>query len=319
MQGFQHNYKFDPSYGYDLQALLKVGVPEMPANFEAFWRQRYGAALEVDPAPVLEGGGEVRDGWKVYDLRYRSTDGVQIGGWCLLPEHGRVERVFVVMHGYGGREEPDFDLPFENAAILFPCARGISRSPHESISWNPRWHVLHDIQDYQRYVHGGCVEDVWLGVSSALRLFPEARGRVGLLGISFGGGIGAMALAWDSRIVRAHFNVPSFGNNALRLKLRTTGSGRAVRVMHHRIPELVEKTLSYYDSASAARWIRQPVHFALALFDPMVAPPGQFAVYNAVPGTKQLYVLKAGHFDYEEEAEQKAALLIELGQFFRWL
>lgn len=316
MEALKHAYPFDPSYGYGLEELLAVGAPDAPEDFEAFWRSRYQRALEVDPAPELVWMGAATKGWRVHDLFHRSTDGARIGGWCLIPTKGEVERVIVVLHGYGGREEPDFHWRFENTALIFPCARGIGRSPHPPVSANPMWHVLHDIQDRDRYLHGGCVEDVWLAVSAALRLFPRAAGRVGLIGVSFGGGIGAMALAWDPRIARAHFNVPSFGNQPLRLTLKTTGSGAAVRIAHKRNKEAVERTLAYYDTAVAARWIRVPVHFACAAFDPMVAPPGQFAIHNAVPGEKRLFVLPAGHFEYPEQARVERELLQQVHQFF---
>lgn len=316
MLPLKHDYKFDPSYGYSLDELLAVGAAAGPADFDAFWQARYKRALQVDAQPVLIGAGAMREGWQVFDLSYRSTDGVRIGGWCLLPASGSVRRVMVVLHGYGGIEEPVFDLPFEDAALFFPCARGISRSPCPPVSSNPLWHVLHDIQDRDSYVHGGCVEDVWCAVSAALRLYPECADHVGLLGISFGGGIGSMALAFDDRVQRAHFNVPSFGNQPLRLKLETTGSGAAVRALHRRKPDIVEATLAYYDAAVSARRIRVPVHFACALFDPMVAPPGQFAVHNAVVGEKELFVLRAGHFEYPEQTREEVELRAELGRFF---
>ena len=81
------------------------------------------------------------------------------------------------------------------------------------------WHVLHDIQDRDRYVHGGCIEDIWVAVTAAQELFPSAANRIGFMGISFGGGIGAMALAFEERIQRGHLNVPSFGNQPLRMCL----------------------------------------------------------------------------------------------------
>jgi cephalosporin-C deacetylase len=66
----------------------------------------------------------------------------------------------------------------------------------------------------------------------------------------------------------------------------------------------------------AARFTSIPVHVAAALFDPAVAPPGQFAVYNALPGEKQLFVLDAGHFDYPGKAGQEQLLRAELERFF---
>ncbi len=316
MTPLKHPYPFDPSYGYTTEAFLKVGAPDAPLDFEEFWTRRYSKALALEPEPILKIKGRTKQGWRVHEMIYQSTDGVRIGGWCLTPVSGKVERAMVILHGYGGRDGPDFHWPFEHTALFFPCARGLSKSPHPPISANALWHVLHDIQDRDRYVHGGCVEDVWLGVSAALRLFPQVAGRVGLIGVSFGGGIGTMALAWDKRIARAHFNVPSFGNHPLRLTLETTGSGAAVKAMHRRYPQFVERTLSYYDAAVAARWITAPTHFACALFDPMVAPPGQFAIYNAVRGEKHLFVLRAGHFEYPGQAAEERELLQEIHHFF---
>jgi cephalosporin-C deacetylase len=159
------------------------------------------------------------------------------------------------------------------------------------------------------------VDDVWTGVSALLGLFPNLAGHIGYLGISFGGGIGAMALAWDDRIGRGHLCVPSFGHQPLRLSLPTTGSGAAVQ-RFARTQGNVLATLAYYDAAVAARHIRQPMHVAAARFDPAVAPPGQFAVYNAIPGNKRLYVLDAGHFDYPGRARQDQEVLAELRAFF---
>jgi cephalosporin-C deacetylase len=75
-------------------------------------------------------------------------------------------------------------------------------------------------------------------------------------------------------------------------------------------------TLRYYDAACAARHSRVPVHIAAALFDPVVAPPGQFALYNALPEPKRLFLLDAGHFDYPRQAEQARALHADLQTFF---
>ena len=74
--------------------------------------------------------------------------------------------------------------------------------------------------------------------------------------------------------------------------------------------------MSYYDAATAAAWLKQPVHCALAMFDPMVAPPSQFGIYNNINSDKSLFVLEAGHHDYPTRAKQDQELLIELDEFF---
>jgi cephalosporin-C deacetylase len=59
------------------------------------------------------------------------------------------------------------------------------------------------------------------------------------------------------------------------------------------------------------------VHCACAKFDPSVAPAGQFAVYNAIPGQKRLFALTAGHHSHSEQVREERELLREIDEFFR--
>jgi cephalosporin-C deacetylase len=249
-------------------------------------------------------------------LRYRSTNGVKIGGWMLLPIDQPPVRAFVIGHGYGGRDAPDLHLPFPDAALFFPCCRGLSRSAMAPISQDPYWHVRHDVDKKEHYIIRGCVEDIWLMVSVIERYLPAVVGRIGYLGISFGGGVGILALAQDQRIARAHVNVPTFGDRHLRLRLPTTGSGRSLQDFFKVDPYTLIRTLRFYDAANAVARISVPMHFALALRDAVVTPPGQFAIYNQCNSEKQLFLLDAGHESYPNQEQQADQLLRELAGFF---
>jgi len=227
---FHHEYPFDPCYGHDLAALLTVAAPEEPADFAAFWRALQARARTVTVAPLLRELPSPQARTRVFEVEFGSLDGFRVKGWLTRPLDEPVERGVVVSHGYGGRDGPDFHLPFKHAAMIFPCARGISRSPRADISSNPDVHVLHGIEQRETYVLGACAADTaWCAASALLDLFPMAAQRLDYLGISFGGGIGALALPWDERFHRAHLNVPSFGHHPLRLALPWVGSGEAVR------------------------------------------------------------------------------------------
>jgi cephalosporin-C deacetylase len=315
MLPFNHCYSFDPCYGRDLESLLAVGAPPEPADFQPFWLDRYEQALQVPFSVDRTASRQTLTGFIVEDIVYGSTDGFRIGGWLLTPQAGPVRRAILIGHGYGGRDAPDAALPIGDAVYLFPCFRGLSRSRQSGISDNPAYHVLHDIDKPQRYILGGCVQDVWVGVSVLQTLFPQVEGHVGYQGTSFGGGIGAMALAWDGRIRRGALNVPTFGHQPLRLSLPTTGSGEAVSRFERQRGHVMD-TLQYYDAALAAGHITVPMHVTAALFDPVVAPPGQFAVYNALAGPKSLFVVDGGHFDYPARAEQEARVFQDLQRFF---
>jgi cephalosporin-C deacetylase len=313
-----HSYPFDPAHGYDLDRLRAIRPPEEPAGFDAFWRRRYLRARAVDPRPLIAEAGFSHPDWAVFDIAFTSTGAFSIGGWLLTPRSGTIARGLVVGHGYGGRDQPDFDLPVEDTAVLFPCFRGLSRSAHPPISTDPAWHVLHDIDKPESYIIAGCVEDLWVSVTALLALYPQIAGRVGYAGISLGGGIGALAIPHDPRIVRGFLEVPTFGNRPLWLTLPSVGSAASVQSYARAHPDVAE-TLRFYDAAIAASRITVPMLAAVAGFDPAVAPACQFSIANALPSSKdnETFILDAGHFEYDRFAEQHAALSSRVGRFFR--
>ncbi|MFD7862316.1 acetylxylan esterase [Streptomyces sp. NPDC059783] len=321
MTSFVHDFPFDPAYGHTLDDLRAVPAPPAPEDFAAFWRARYDAALAVDTAPELGPVEEERDGVRIHSVTYTSVGGVRLGGWVALPlEAGPVRHGFVIGHGYGGRQDPgpEVPLPLPGSAAILPCVRGmVTRGTVEGIPEVSSAHVLHGIASRDTYVIGDCVADLWCAASALQELVPELAGpgRLGYLGESFGGGLGALALPWDPRFAAAQLTVPTFGNHPLRLTLPCAGSGEAVRGYHADHPEVVE-VLRYFDAATAAGFVELPTLVAAALFDPYVPPPGQFAVHNALAGPAELRVLEAGHFEHEGLAAEVAALVAARREFF---
>ncbi|WP_424928924.1 acetylxylan esterase [Amaricoccus tamworthensis] len=305
----EHEFDFDPTYGYGLSELLALRPPMAPTGFDAFWRERYLAAREVDPNPRLSASSQSNPNWHVESITYTSTGGVRICGWLLRPKHGRITRGLVVGHGYGGRGGPEFDIPVDDTAILFPCSRGLSRSACPPIPAEAAGHVLHKIGDPTRYILGGCVDDLWLAVSALTKLHPGIEGHIGYIGTSFGGGIGALAIPHDPRITRGHLIVPTFGNMPLWLTLPTVGSGNSVQ-RFLKTHGQARASLAFFDAAIAATRISVPMLVAVARFDPAVAPPCQFTVANALnpPDHHETFVLDAGHYDYPGMKEQHVLL-----------
>ncbi len=313
-----YSYGFDPTCGLTLEELLAVQPPPAPLNFDHFWQARYNAALGVTPRPRLGESVSGHPDWIVQDISYISTDAFEIGGWLMLPTDGKVTRGLVVGHGYGGRDQPDFNIQVKETAVLFPCCRGLSRSRRPPISTDPALHVLHDIDQPEHYILGGCVEDIWLAVSVLTELYPEIDGRIGYSGISFGGGVGALAIAFDKRIDRGHLALPTFSNMPLWLTLPTIGSAASVQIYQKTHPDVIN-TLRLFDAASAATRIRIPMLMAVARFDPAVAPPCQFSVANGLPTSThhETVILDAGHFDYPDRENQNALHLDKFRRFFQ--
>jgi cephalosporin-C deacetylase len=308
------DYPFDPTYGYDLDALLAIPAPQAPDDFDPPWRRLYEQARRVDVSPAVGHLEGRHDGVRVFDVSYTSVDGVRLGGWLALPD-GPVDRGLVIGHGYAGREAPDLPLPVPGAAAIFPCARGLNtRGRVAGIPDDTDRHVLHGIGSRDRYVLRGCVADLWCAATALLKLVPSIGRRLGYAGVSFGGGIGALALPWDHRFVVAHLALPSFGHHPLRLTMPCTGSGESVRRYHAAHPEVID-VLRHFDAATAAARITIPVQVAAALLDPVVPPPGQFAVYNALPGPRELVVLATGHVEHEGSVAEQRYLLAAQRRF----
>jgi cephalosporin-C deacetylase len=311
----EHNLPFDPTYGFDREALLRVGAPAGPEDFAGFWRQTYAQTrsgpLNLVRRPVPS--PDPQFSWE--EVEFDSLDGFRVGGWLTVPHDARVTCGIVVSHGYGGRGAPEVPVPGLAAAMIFPCARGMNRSARPGLPDTSDRHVIHGIESRDTYIHRGCVADLWAAASALIEAVPQAAEKLHYIGSSFGGGIGALALPWEPRWKKAYLHVPSFGNHPLRLTLPCFGSGEAVRNYHRTHPRVMD-VLQYFDSATAARHVGIPTLVAPALFDPAVPPPGQFAVYNGLAGPKELFALRAGHWGYPEERDEYGRLAARLADWF---
>ena len=297
MSDLKHAYPFDPTYGYTLEQLLAILPPEEPADHAEFWQNTYAETLSTPLELEQSVIDSAQSGFAARLIRFTGFGGVRLGAWLIVPADGKIDRYVVTGHGYYNRPFEDLSYRPGVANLFFGCrGLGISRTP--TISDQTMFHVLHGIESKETYVHRGCVADTWSAGSAMLSLFPEAAGRMEYAGGSFGGGIGAMAMAWDDRFAFADIRIPSFGHHPLRLQSPCAGAGEAVRRKLQRSPELYERTLRYFDAAVHARRIAMPTAFACATFDPAVPPPGQFAVHNAARCRKVLTVWRTGHHDW---------------------
>jgi len=291
---------FDPTYGYDLARLRQVPAPAGPPDFAAFWQQTY---MQCRQIPLRLDRRQVpcsNPAINLYEIEYDSWDGGRIGAWLTIPADGKINRGLVVGHGYGGRAEPSLTTPPPAEVAIQFCARGFHRSARADLPADAGRHVLHGIGNRATYIIRGCVADLWGAATALIELYPATAQRLHYYGSSFGGGLGALALPWDNRFQKAFLDVPTFGNHPLRVTLLCGGSGAAVRQYYQHHPAVLE-VLAYFDAATAARFITIPVFVAAALADPAVPPPGQFAVYNALAGPKQLFVRQAAHPDQPDD------------------
>lgn len=311
---FEHTLPFDPSCGYDRAALLAVTPPPGPDDFDAFWQQ---TRAECDAVPLnlqvrpLESPSPAH---RLHALRFSTLGGVKVGAWLVTPVDGNIDTAAVVGHGYGGRDAPDW--PIQRGAFLFFCAPGFHLSADPELPNECYQHVLHGITHRDTYIIRYCVAAIWSSARALETYFERTFSRLYYFGGSFGGGLGALAMPHDARFTKCVFNVPTFGHQPIRLTCRGQGSGEAVRLYAEEHPEVID-VLHYYDAGTAATRITIPNVTAPALFDPAVAPPGQFAVSNPMARHGHQFILSAGHFEYAD-AQREDRALNQLVDSFIW-
>ena len=282
------------TYGFDETALRRVAPVPPPRGFAALW-QGWNAQVRATPTRFEVGEYALFGAHEAAEIRYTATDGTVLGAWIARPREREPRLVVVHSHGYGGREQPEFDRIPDDAAAVFPLARGLGSlnvgvgAPAERDD-----HVVFGIEDPEEYVLGACVRDLWMTQNIADDLWGPLPHY--LVGESFGGGVGALALAWDDRFIGATVVVPSFGQYDERLAAPCHGSGEAVRRYVAAHPG-ARDVLRLFDASTAATFARVPVRIEAALWDTHVPPPGQFGVAAGF-ADRELMVLPAGHAEY---------------------
>lgn len=314
----EHPFAHDPGYGYSLSGLLAITPPEPPQGFVEYWQNRIQHVATIDPDIKFLTPPTIENDFQIQEIEFTSSQNQRVFAWVVSPADQNVQNLGVVGHGYGGRTGPDAPSSLPHTACIYPCARGLGRThTAELIDSTSASHVVFGLESRETYIHGFCVDDYCAAANVLLHLYPEAASRLYYSGGSFGGGIGALLIPWDKRFKAAYFRDPSFGHYPIRVKVPCTGSGQHISAIYEKNAEVLD-VLKWFDAATAARFITTPTLVAASLLDPSVPPPGQFAVYNAIPDEhKELCIKTAGHFVVDSSPDEVAAIEKYLNQFLQ--
>lgn len=301
MPDIPHAFPFDPRYGYSRTDLQQLRASDTePDDFVPFWQDLYQQTLDVPLALERRTFPVELENWQVEEVYFTTLNQKRIGAWLVQPADGDVRFLRVIGHGYGGRDSCMHEEYVPHTAHLFPVAPGFHISADDALPLNDAGqHVVHGISDKNTYVFRECAASLWSSASVLLELYPELSQTLHYKGWSYGGGMGAIMLPWDKRYQCAELGQPSFGQYPLRLQCQCVGSGEAVRQYAKAHPEIVDQVLPYFDAATHATHITQPVLWIVCPFDPAVPPPGQYAVAQSCASEHHICEIEVGHYDAE--------------------
>ncbi|MGI6367154.1 MAG: acetylxylan esterase [Anaerolineae bacterium] len=289
-----------PRFDMPLEELVNYRPPlTAEPDLDAFWantlqqaaQQPLNATLEKQDYPAL--------GCTVFKLTYDGWQGSRIAAWYLRPEGDGPFPGLVQYHGYSGSKAEVFGyLPWalQGYALLAVDVRGQSGDSADTFPY-PGGHVkgwmTQGILDpevyYYRGVYVDCIRALdWLCSNGDVD--PQ---RVGVMGMSQGGGLTLAVASLDARPVLAMPEMPYLAHFRRAVDMAMRQPYLEIPDYLRRWPEreaTVWRTLSYFDVMNLASRVRCPVLMTVGLQDDICPPSTVYAAYNQIQSPKEIRV-----------------------------
>ncbi|HEX4212587.1 MAG TPA: acetylxylan esterase [Candidatus Dormibacteraeota bacterium] len=266
-----------------------------PADFDGFWAEVLAQAGEIPLEPVMEPVPlRSTDDVEVFEIRYRSLDGVVVAGWYCRPSESVSAPPYpglMLVPGYVSEPTLPTSWARRGYAAIGVAPRGKLRS---NIRYNPGYPglLVHNIVDRNTYAYRGFYVDA-VRALDFLRGRPEVdAARIGIHGSSQGGALtiitcalrpgdiacGAAGAPYLCGMMAAASLTHSYPYEEINEYLRVHPSHRS----------MVEETLAYFDGVNFAPLIQAPMLVYIGLEDHVCPPETGYAVFRAMSCEKEL-------------------------------
>jgi cephalosporin-C deacetylase len=289
--------------------------PTAEPDLPGFWERTLAEAAKQPLDVQLEPVDFPVDNLCVYRLSYGGWQGTRVVGWFLSRADGVRQPGLVFYHGYSGHKGWPFDYlgwALQGYAVLAVDVRGQAGDTADAASY-PGGHAVGwltmGIESPDAYYYRGVYVDS-VRALDALASRPEVDpDRMGVLGVSQGGGLSLAVAALDSRPKVAMPEVPFLCNFGRAVEVSDKLPYQEIATFLHRRPEYTERafrTLSYFDNLNLADRIRCPVLMTVGLQDLVCPPSTIYAVYHRIEAPRELHVYPYGaHEAFPTHTEQK--------------
>jgi cephalosporin-C deacetylase len=290
-------------------------------DFDTFWeknvraavRQPLNAAFEPHPYPAR--------GVKVSRVTFDGYEGGRIAGWRLEPDWRGPHPALVVYHGYSWRAPGLFNLlawAQQGFVVVATDCRGQVGGSTDAAIY-PEGHrpgfmtegILDKDTYYYRYAYCDCVRAIEL----AAGLDSVDADRIGVTGVSQGGGLSLAATALAARRVKLCGSCVPYLCHYRRAVDMAEYPYREIAEYIRAWPDREEKvyeTLSYFDNLNLADRIRARVLISVGLWDLICPPSTVYATINHMKCRKEVLVHPCtGHEETDDWRERLFAFMVE--------
>jgi cephalosporin-C deacetylase len=274
--------------------------PYPPEDFESFWTE---TAAEAAAAPMdfhRSGSNDyLKTGFKVETLRFRGIDGTARNGWIAFPDGAHRCPGFLWVPPYGRWSMmPDQYGTREGMVSLSLNFFGES-SFHQEEYVPSRGYFAQGAGSPETWVFRRMFQDAVVAMRVLEAQSEADEDSLGAMGLSQGGGLAIWLGAWCRQVKTVVADYPFL--SAMRWVL-------SQRVHRYPLKELVEymdslplgreqvgHVMGYFDTVNHATACKVPTLVTLGMKDPAVRPEQVRAVYDALPGERELVEIDFGH------------------------
>jgi cephalosporin-C deacetylase len=299
-----------PLYDKPLEELLVYNPPlTREPDLDAFWS----ATLAESAQAPLNADVCLTDypavGARVYEVMYDGWRGARICGWYIVPDRPGPYPALVQYHGYSGWKQDAHHYlmwALQGYAIFAVDVRGQSGNSSDPADY-PGGHVTGwmtmGILDPASYFYRGVYMDCVRAIDFVASREEVDASRLGVMGMSQGGGLTLAAAALDSRPILAMPEMPYLCHYKRAVDMAVRNPYLEISEYIRRWPNRdaqVWRTLSYFDNLNLADRITCPVLMDVGLQDDICPPSTVYATYNRITARKEMRVYRYSNHEVVE-------------------
>jgi cephalosporin-C deacetylase len=274
---------------------------DLPDDFRDFWHETVEEARSapLDMHRAFRREAE-HDTHHVETFSFRGIQGETVHGWIAVPDerYGRVPG-FLWLAPYGQESVLPNQYGTRPGFVSLSFNFHGNEAFHQEKYTPRRGYFAHGADDPHEWVFRRMFQNAYLAARLLQAMTEVDETRLACMGMSQGAGISIWMGAWCPLIRAVVADMPFLGN------VRETLGRAAYRYplkeladFMEQIPlgkERVRETLRYFDTMHQASACYVPTQISLGEKDPAVRPENALAIYDALPGPKNLIRYDWGH------------------------
>ncbi len=285
-----------------------------PDDFDAFWKGVLTGLAEI-PLDARVALDPLRStaAADVYQVAYRSLDGLEIFGWYSVPAEGDGPfPAVLILPGYKSEPSLRREWGARGVVALSVAVRGKLPSSSE---FNPGYPGLltSGVEHRDTYSYKGVISDCVRAVDFLLSRPEVDPERIYCCGSSQGGGLTLITSALRPEIKAGVSGYPflcCFPESMRMLRSYPYDELSCYARAYPQRTEQMLETLQYFDAVNFAPRIRCPMVVGIAMEDEVCPPETSYAAYRQLRGQRELWLFpNSGHGNAHEYPARETAWL----------